>query len=153
MVQKYANLRIFMTTKSLSARQARWAEEPSAYYFIIEHVKEKENVIADALSRRPDFKKTEEEPTRTTRIFKEVNGNLEVNKNIQLEKEIKENSTNPDFDQISKWTPRTNLDTKAIRRVHNEQIPRRFHRDIREGHQVKQGRWKKSKETITSQEW
>ena len=52
----HQNLRTFTTTKILNARQARWAEELSAYDFIIEHVKGKENVVADALSRRPDYR-------------------------------------------------------------------------------------------------
>jgi hypothetical protein len=44
-----------MTTKELNAR-ARWAEELSAYNFVIEHVKGRENVVvADALSRRSDY--------------------------------------------------------------------------------------------------
>ena len=39
-----------MTMKELNAR---WAEELSPYDFVIEHVKRKENIVADALSRRP----------------------------------------------------------------------------------------------------
>ena len=52
----HRNLRTFMTTKDLNARQARWAEELSSYNFVIEHIKGKENKVADALSRRPDYK-------------------------------------------------------------------------------------------------
>ena len=33
----HQNLRTFMTTKELNARQARWAEELSAFNFVIEH--------------------------------------------------------------------------------------------------------------------
>jgi hypothetical protein len=94
-----------MTTKELNARQARWAEELSAYDFKIEHVDGKENVIADALSRRPDHK-TEELPNRTTQILKEVDGKLIINKEIQskminkgkdheFEEEIKKKSKSP----------------------------------------------------------
>jgi reverse transcriptase-like protein len=46
----HRNLRTFTTTKELNAHQARW--ELCAYNFVIEHIKEKENVVADALSRR-----------------------------------------------------------------------------------------------------
>jgi hypothetical protein len=45
-----------MTTKELNVRQARWAEELSSYNFVIEHIKGKENKMADALPRRPDCK-------------------------------------------------------------------------------------------------
>jgi hypothetical protein len=51
----HRNLRTFMTTKELNARQARWAEELSSYNFVIEHIKGKENKVADALSRRHDY--------------------------------------------------------------------------------------------------
>jgi hypothetical protein len=37
--------------KELNIRQARWAEELSAYNFVFEHVERKENVIVNALSR------------------------------------------------------------------------------------------------------
>lgn len=50
------NLRYFMTTKSLTARQARWAEYLSVFDFRIDHLKGTKNP-ADALSRRPDYEK------------------------------------------------------------------------------------------------
>jgi RNase H-like domain found in reverse transcriptase len=37
----HRNLQTFMTTKTLNARQARWAEELSNYDFVIEHIKGK----------------------------------------------------------------------------------------------------------------
>jgi hypothetical protein len=43
-----------MTTKPLTARQARWAEALSEYYFIITYMPGKDNVQADALTRRND---------------------------------------------------------------------------------------------------
>ena len=43
-----------MTTKQLTARQARWAEALSEYYFIITYRPGKDNVQADALTRRND---------------------------------------------------------------------------------------------------
>jgi transposase InsO family protein len=50
----HANLQYFMTTKELTRRQARWAEELAAYDFVIEHRSGKTNP-ADAPSRRPDY--------------------------------------------------------------------------------------------------
>jgi len=61
----------------------RWAEELSSYDFVIEHIKEKENTVADALSRRPDYQEAKQ-VDRTTQIFKETNEGLIMNKNIQL---------------------------------------------------------------------
>ena len=46
------NLRYFMTTKELNRRQVCWAQFLSDYNFILEHRPGKENVVADALSRR-----------------------------------------------------------------------------------------------------
>ena len=50
----HANLRYFMTTKELNRRQARWAEQLSAFDFNIEHRPGAGNP-ADAPSRRPDY--------------------------------------------------------------------------------------------------
>jgi len=79
----HRNLRTFMTTKELNARQARWAEELSSYNFVIEHIKGKENKVADALSRRPDYK-DDSAVNRTTQIFKETDRGLVLNRDIQL---------------------------------------------------------------------
>ena len=43
-----------MTTKKLSARQARWAELLSRYHFVIKYRAGKENQRADALTRRDE---------------------------------------------------------------------------------------------------
>jgi hypothetical protein len=43
-----------MTTKNLFARQARWAELLSQYYFKIIYRAEKANQKADALTRREE---------------------------------------------------------------------------------------------------
>ena len=50
----YANLRYFMTTKTLSPRQARWSQYLAAFDFVIEYRAGKKNP-ADMPSRRPDY--------------------------------------------------------------------------------------------------
>jgi RNase H-like domain found in reverse transcriptase len=79
----HRNLRTFMTTKELNARQARWAEELSSYNFVIGHIKGKENTVADALSRRPDYRENATVGC-TSQIFKETDKGLVLNKDIQL---------------------------------------------------------------------
>ena len=44
-------LEYFMTTKKLNARQTRWAEFLSRFYFLIHYRPGRENTLADALSR------------------------------------------------------------------------------------------------------
>jgi hypothetical protein len=51
----HSNLKYFMTTKSLSRRQARWAERLAAFDFDIKYRKGGTNP-ADGPSRRPDYK-------------------------------------------------------------------------------------------------
>src|ERR1700723_1242714 len=77
----HQNLKTFTTTKTLNARQARWAEELSSYDFVIEHIKGKENTVADALSRRPDYR--DEEPDTENNLLKETDGKLRIN-NIRM---------------------------------------------------------------------
>jgi hypothetical protein len=48
----HKNLEYFMTTRKLSERQIRWSLVLSRYNFKIRHIEGKENVLADALSRR-----------------------------------------------------------------------------------------------------
>jgi hypothetical protein len=66
----HRNPRTFMTTKELNARQARWAEELSAYDFRMEHIKGKENVMADALSRRANYRNSSS-VENNAQLFKE----------------------------------------------------------------------------------
>jgi hypothetical protein len=47
-------LEYFMSTKSLNARQARWAELLADYHFLIAYRPGKQNPLADALTRRAD---------------------------------------------------------------------------------------------------
>jgi hypothetical protein len=47
------SLKHFLEQKDLSERQQKWVSKVQAYDFDIEYVKGKNNVVADALSRRP----------------------------------------------------------------------------------------------------
>jgi hypothetical protein len=46
-------LKYFLDQKDLNERQQKWVSKIQAYDFDIEFVKGKNNVVADALSRRP----------------------------------------------------------------------------------------------------
>eukprot|EP00253_Pinus_taeda_P021801 PITA_21801 len=50
---KLPNLKLFLEQKQLQERQQKWINKIQAYDFDIEYVKGKNNVVADALSRRP----------------------------------------------------------------------------------------------------
>ena len=47
------NLKYFLEQKALNDRQHKWVNKLQAYYFEIEYVKGKNNIVANALSRRP----------------------------------------------------------------------------------------------------
>jgi Integrase zinc binding domain/RNase H-like domain found in reverse transcriptase len=49
-------LEYFMTTKKLNARQARWAEFLSQFYFLIRYRPGKQNILADVLTRKHETK-------------------------------------------------------------------------------------------------
>ena len=47
------NLRYFLTQKDLNEREKKWVSKIQAFDFDIEYVKGKNNMVVDALSRRP----------------------------------------------------------------------------------------------------
>jgi hypothetical protein len=49
------NLKYLLEQKDLNERQQKWVSRTQAYDFDIEFVKGKNNVVADALSRRPSI--------------------------------------------------------------------------------------------------
>ena len=52
----HKNLQSFKTVKKLNKKQTRWSKCLANYNFKIKHIKEKQNVRADALSKRSDYK-------------------------------------------------------------------------------------------------
>jgi hypothetical protein len=47
------SVKYFLAQKDLNERQQKWVSKIQAYNFDIEYVKGKNNVVADALSKRP----------------------------------------------------------------------------------------------------
>jgi hypothetical protein len=60
----HKNLEVFMSTKLLNRRQARWAEFLSGYDFVLVHIPGSKNP-ADGPSRRPDYAEGVEVPSGT----------------------------------------------------------------------------------------
>jgi hypothetical protein len=96
----------------LTPQQARWYEKLYQYNFRIEHCLGKDNIIADALSRRPDLIGNKEREEATL-LSKDSNGNLKLEK-IQVTSLVTAES--PLFTKIRK-TPR---DNEAIRLLNDE---------------------------------
>jgi hypothetical protein len=97
----HQNLRTFMTTKELNARQARWADELCAYDFRIEHIKGKENKVADALSRRSDYREKTTSEEKTPMLI-EKEGALIVNKQMKSKKATLSNEDEDLIKEIKK---------------------------------------------------
>lgn len=85
------NLKYFTTTKELTGRQIRWAEHLSRFNFKIQHIKGKDNIMADALSRRPDYAIGMEQPK--TNILVEDGNEIRYNTKAVLAAAITVNET------------------------------------------------------------
>jgi hypothetical protein len=90
----HKNLEYFLTTKSLTRRQARWAEIVSSYDLHIKYRPGKAATVPDALSRRVDHRPLEE-PEREHRIFNQEHFTFaaiatQVESDMELLERIKE---------------------------------------------------------------
>ena len=52
----HKRLMFFLETKQLSPRQIRWLKKLACYDFAIKYIKNENNVGADVLSKKPDYK-------------------------------------------------------------------------------------------------
>ena len=52
----HKKLMFFLETKQLNQRQIRWLKKLACYDFAIKYIKSEDNVGADALSKKPDYK-------------------------------------------------------------------------------------------------
>ena len=143
----HKNLRTFMTTKELNARQARWAEELASYDFRIEHIKGKENKVADALSRRPDYREGIEE--KKTAMLMEDKGALIINRQMKSKMIRMEVDDENVYEEIKNETRKNEereeltIDEDGFKRFNGlvfvpkkleTTIIRQSHDDIRNGH-------------------
>jgi hypothetical protein len=143
----HKNLRTFMTTKELNARQARWAEELSSYDFRIEHIKGKENRVADALSRRVGYKE-DETPERKTQMLVEKDGALIINRQMKLSMislNFEDKELIKEIKEATQKSERVDIETEedGFRRFNGlifipkemeEKLIQRHHDEAREGH-------------------
>ena len=52
----HKKLLLFLETKQLNPKQIRWLKEFACYDFAIKHIKRKNNIGADVLSKKPNYK-------------------------------------------------------------------------------------------------
>ena len=87
-------LKYLLDQPNLNARQARWLAFLSEYDFKIQHIKGKENKVADALSRNARLKFREIIGTYTTNLEEQLKARLEQDEIYQkLQAKTKENPT------------------------------------------------------------
>jgi RNase H-like domain found in reverse transcriptase/Reverse transcriptase (RNA-dependent DNA polymerase)/Integrase zinc binding domain/Chromo (CHRromatin Organisation MOdifier) domain/Integrase core domain len=144
----HRNLTSFMTTKELNARQARWAEDLCSYNFKIEHIKGKENVMADALSRRADYRDGLKITRDAQLLVKEEDGSYRINqfaRSKMVTLTVGEEGLMERIRQATKRSEREDLTTEPdgykrfrglifIPKEVEREIIERHHADIREGH-------------------
>lgn len=75
----HKNLKYFLTKKELTARQMRWAILMADFDFTIEFIPGKDNVAADALSRRDYVSRQDATISRTRQMFRVANNDLKFN--------------------------------------------------------------------------
>ena len=75
----------FLETKQLNPKQIRWLKKLACYDFAIKHIKKENNIGADVLSRKPDYKKFDR-PTKPMLVrngdYMQVAEATEENQNI-----------------------------------------------------------------------
>jgi hypothetical protein len=112
MKSNHHNLTYFTTTKELSGRQARWAERLARFNFRIKYIKGKENVMTDALSRRPDYSIGIEQPR--TNILQQDSDRIRYNKKTILATTITVHET--DFEK--RFKEATEKDNRIQKELH-----------------------------------
>lgn len=92
----HLNLTRWTSDKKLNKRQIRWAESLSPFKFRIHHVQGKENVRADAMSRRVDYMEGNEQ--QSFRLFKWEEDKLVLTHSQAIE-ETRANRVNEELSQ------------------------------------------------------
>ena len=78
----HKNLLSFLHDKKLNQRQLRWAKKITHYDFEIKHIKEIDNTIVDALSRRANYEATKKISRSLLRRNETILERVEASKNI-----------------------------------------------------------------------
>ena len=74
-----------METKQLNPKQIRWLKKPACYDFAIKYIKNENNVGADALSKKPDYKN----PNKFIKPMLVKNGNyMQITETIEKNNDI-----------------------------------------------------------------
>jgi hypothetical protein len=90
--KNHQSLKHLFTQRDLNVRQRRWSEFMSEYDFGISYIKGKENVVADALSRRPRiFSLVTLKINLRERVLEQLQGDswyLKVTSNLQSGRQL-----------------------------------------------------------------
>jgi hypothetical protein len=115
---------------------------------VIEHIKGKENKVADALSRRPDYRDPESNHQKTELLIEE-NGRLKLNRNMkmnmvttlredqelinEIKEEMRDNQGRPELQTDENGYKRFK-GMIFVPKNKEREVMKRYHDDIREGH-------------------